>query len=301
MSCRRSPETSMRRLLAAALLLVPLPAGAASCPGHDSDVRIVTEAFFGKTPVDHLSVIADYATARCIADRAIAIISADPAWGPPVGYKVGLTSKGVQQRMGIDTPAWGRLTQGMLLKSGTKVPRAFAAQPIAEADLMVTIADAGINDATTPEEAARHVSQITAYIELADLVFADGYKPTLEREVAVNVGARLGVVGNSLPMTPELAAALPRLTINMSTLGAKRWDSPGNRLMGHPLAPLVWLVQQLKKEGRSLQPGDVVALGSFGPPLTPDFPGQDMIVTYTDDKGADLPGGPLGVKAIFSP
>ena len=290
----------MRHLLLSLLVLLPLPA-AAACPAHADDVNVIVTAFLEKAQVRSLGKIPDYAAARCIADAVVEKISDNQASNQPVGYKVGLTSKGVQQRMGINTPAWGHVTQGMLLESGTKVPRAFAARPIAEADLMVTIADAGINDATTPEEAAKHVKELTALIELADLVYADGVKPTLELMVAANLGARYGVIGNSLPMTPELAAALPRLTVNMSTLGAKRWDSEGSRLMGHPLAPLVWLAGQLKKEGRSLKAGDIVWLGSFGPPLTPDFPGQDMIVTYTDETGADLPGGPLGVKVTFSP
>jgi hypothetical protein len=81
---------------------------------------------------------------------------------------------------------------------------------------------------------------------------------------------------------------------------AARWDSEGSRLMGHPLQPLVWLAQQMKAEGRSLKAGDVVALGSFGPPLTPEMPGQDMLVTYTDEAGADLPGGPLSVRVRFT-
>jgi 2-keto-4-pentenoate hydratase len=293
----------MRRLLLviAGLLALPATATAAGCPGYADNVAAISQAFLDQAQVSSLDKIPDYAAARCIADGVVEAIGRDPAWGPPIGYKVGLTSKGMQQRLGIDTPAWGRLTQGMLIQSGGKVPRAFAARPIAEADLMVTIADAGIMDATTVEEAARHVSQMTAFIELADLVLADGFTPTLNKIVAINVGARRGVVGNSLPMTPELAAALPHLTVNMTTLGAKRWDSEGTRLMGHPLAPLVWLVGQLKAEGRSLEAGDVVSLGSFGPPLTPDFPGQDMLVTYTDEKGADLPGGPLKVKVTFSP
>lgn len=293
--------TTLRLLLLTLAFLSPLPAIAADCSGQQDQIEKIAEAFLAKSEVTSPGDIPDYRTARCMATALVGIIAARAEWGAPVGYKVGLTSKGVQQRMGIDTPAWGVLTQGMLIPSGGKIPRAHAARPLAESDLMVTIADDGIMNATTVEEAARHVSQITAFIELPDIVYADGIEPTLEREVAINVGARHGVVGNSLPMTPELAAALPRLTVNMTTMGAKRWDSPGSRLMGHPLAPLVWLVAQLKSEGLSLKAGDVVALGSFGPPLTPDMPGQDMIVTYTDEQGNDLPGGPLTVKITFSP
>ena len=291
----------LRRLALVGLCAVPLPAAAADCGGQQDQIEVIAEAFLAKEQVTEPGDIPDERTARCMADALIAIIGTHAEWGAPVGYKVGLTSKGVQQRMGINTPAWGILTQGMLIPSGSKIPRAHAARPLAEADLMVTIADDGIMSATTVEEAAQHISQLTAFIELPDLVYADGIKPTLVREIAINVGARHGVVGNSVPMTPALIAALPHLTVNMTTLGEKRWDSEGKRLMGHPLAPLVWLVEKLKSEGRSLKAGDVVALGSFGPPLTPDFPGQDMLVTYTDEKGNDLPGGPLSVKVTFSP
>jgi 2-keto-4-pentenoate hydratase len=291
----------LRSLALSFVLLLAIPAAAAAdCPGQADNVETVVEAFLENEAVESLDEIPSYAAARCIADRFVALIGPEGAWGPVVGYKLGLTSKGMRERLKIAEPIWGQLTQAMLLENQALVPLGWAARPIAEADLMVTIADAGIMDATTPDEAARHVSQITGFIELANLVFADGVKLTRERFVAVNAGARLGVVGTSLPMTPELAAALPHLTVNMTTLGKKRWDSEGSRLMGHPLQPLVWLVAQLKAEGRSLQAGDVVALGSFGPPLTPEMPGQDMLVTYTDESGADLPGGPLSVRVKFT-
>lgn len=279
------------RYLVLPLLLLSLPAVAkADCKDYDDRVKAIAEFYVEQDePLAGLKDIPDYATARCIADKVVETGETQGDWGPPVGYKVGLTSKAIQEQLGIDRPAWGVLTASMLRPAGDPVPRDYAARPIMEADLLVTVADAGINDVTTPEEAARHVSQVTPFIELADLVFAEGAAIGIESVVAINVGATLGVVGESRPMTPELAAALSEMVVAVSIDGATQWRVPATALMGHPLQPLVWLVETLKAEGRSLKAGDVVSLGSFARPVMPDAnESVRMTVNYLNADGADL-------------
>lgn len=281
----------MRRLLLVFAFVLCLPAVAhADCKDYYDRVKAIAEFYVAQdAPLANLKDIPDYATARCIADKVVETGATQGDWGPPVGYKVGLTSKAIQEQLGIDQPVWGLLTEKMLRPAGEPVPSDYAARPIMEADLLVTVADAGINDAATPEEAAKHVSQVTPFIELADLVFAEGEPLSVERVVAINVGATLGIVGESVPMTPALAAALPDMVVAVSVDGKTQWRVPGTALMGHPLQPLVWLAAQLKAEGRALEAGDVVSLGSFARPVTPDAKTPvRMTVNYLDAGGADL-------------
>lgn len=279
------------RGLVLSLVLLSIPAVAqADCKDYYDRVKAIAEFYVEQDqPLAGLKDIPDYATARCIADKVVETGETQGDWGPPAGYKVGLTSKAIQEQLGIDRPAWGVLTANMLRPAGEAIPADYAARPIMEADLLVTIADAGINDAATPEEAAKHISQVTPFVELADLVFAEGEALSIERVVAINVGATLGIVGQSSPMTPELAAALPEMVVAVSIDGATQWRVPATALMGHPLQPLVWLVETLKAEGRSLKAGDVVSLGSFARPVTP--PADEVVqmtVNYLNADGGDL-------------
>jgi 2-oxo-hept-3-ene-1,7-dioate hydratase len=152
------------RVFFTALTLLLSTAAAADCPGQAGNIETIVEAFLAHEEIKGLDEIPNEAVARCVADGFVTIVGPEGAWGPVVGYKVGLTSKGMRERLGIAEPIWGSLTQAMLLENQTKVALGWAARPIAEADLMVTIADAGIMEATTVEAAARHVSQLTAFI-----------------------------------------------------------------------------------------------------------------------------------------
>ena len=281
----------MRSLVVTLLLALHPSLAQAACPDYGDRVKAIAEHYVQHDrPMAHLRDIPDMATARCIADWLVETFATQAGWGAPVGYKVGLTSKAMQEKLGVSEPVWGTLLAKMLLPEGSAVPWNFAARPMAEADLLVTIADDGINDAMTPEEAAKHIGAVTPFIELPDLVFAEGETVTAQRIAAINVGATLGIVGEGTPMTPELAAALPQMYVAVTAYGLTQWRQPATALMGHPLQPLVWLIAALKAEGRSLKAGDVVSLGSFGPPvlLTADDEGETVTVSYKSPAGTDV-------------
>jgi 2-keto-4-pentenoate hydratase len=267
---------------------------AAECPQYGDQVKTIAEHYLHKRLLTELRDVPDAAAARCIADTLVRVLGEQAGWGAPVGYKVGLTSKTMQERLGLDAPVWGQLTAAMLLPEGETVPAGYGARPIAEADLLVRIGDAAINEATTPDEAALHVSEVIAFIELSDLVFAPEAPLTAERVVAINVGARLGIMGEARPMTPALAAALASMEVTLAVNGAAQFTASGDALLGHPLQPLVWLAAALKAEGRALKAGDLVSLGSFGPPSPPQA-GQEISVHYDG-----LPGGPMLVSVLFT-
>src|SRR4051812_670357 len=115
--------------------------------------------------------------------------------GPRVGYKVGLVTKANQERLGATGPVRGVLLKQMLLSDKAHVPVGYAIRPGVEADLVVTIKDAGINGAKTMEEAAQHVSEIVAFIELPDSTVSTEQKMDGGVIEATNVGARTGVLG----------------------------------------------------------------------------------------------------------
>ena len=287
----------MRRFpLLLPLLVLPLamPAAAADCTAHYDRVKQIGEAQLGYQPLVGLAPIPGQATAACLRDVLVRVLEQQGGLGPPVGYKVGLTSKAMQERLGIAEPVWGVLLAGMLLPDGAEVRLPYAARGILEADLLVTVADEAINAATTPEQVAAHLADLKPFIELADLMVGEGEPLDAVVITAINVGARLGVQGAAVPMTPDLAAALPAMTVALEGPAGQLFEAPGSAVLGHPLNSVLWLIAALKAEGKALKAGDVISLGSFGPAQQP-LPGATFSATY-----GGLPVGPLKVRVSFA-
>jgi 2-keto-4-pentenoate hydratase len=207
-----------------------------------------------------------------------------------VGYKAGLTSKAAQERFGVASPVRGVLLEKMFLEDGADVPADFGARPVYEADLVVVVKDAAIHKAKTHLEALRSLSLVVPFIELPDLIVAEGEKLSAPLIVSLNVGARLGVVGKGIPVraTPGFAAALAAMRVVVTDqAGSELASSRGDAILDHPLNAVMWLVQDLEKSRVRLKPGDVLSLGSFTAPLAPR-PGLTVTVRYEG-----LPGNPV--------
>ena len=109
---------------------------------------------------------ADAACTRARLQQRLAV-----QYGPLVGYKAGLTNPAVQKRFHTDQPVWGALYRDMLLNGGAVVSPAFGARPLFEADMLVRVKDAGVNNASTPAEVLAHVDQIIPFMEATIRVF----------------------------------------------------------------------------------------------------------------------------------
>ena len=227
----------------------------------------LAEAWRARAPVTGLSGI-DAATAACVQKTLVQNLAADA--GQPVGYKVGLTSQVMQDRLGVGHPVSGVLLGGMLREPITPIPADFAARPMVEADLVAVIGDDGVNQAKTPAEVLAHLAALQPFIELSDLVLAPTEKPTAEAITAINVGARLGVLGPAIPIEPSLADRLATMKVSLTDeTGKVLTEAPGSAVLGNPLNAVIWLAQDLAARGEALQPGQRVSLGSFGAPTQP--------------------------------
>lgn len=263
-------------------------------PSADTIQRLASD-YFAKRPSQTLHAGMSLADARAVQKEFVARLTAK--LGPRAGYKVGLTSKAVQESVGASAPVRGVLLRDMMLQDGAEVPASFGARPIWEPDLVVVVKDAGINRAKTPLEAASHLSEVVAFIELPDRVIAESEKTDGNLITSVNAGARLGVLGprRKIEATPDFMAALEKMTVVATDAGgAELARAKGDALLGHPLNPVLWLVEDLAATGEALKAGDLISLGSFARPQTPQ-PGQAVTVRYDG-----LPGGPLEVSVRFA-
>lgn len=291
----KNPAMTLNRFLTALLLplLLILPARGET-PSADA-IRQLADDYFAKRPSTVLHAGLTLAEARHAQDDFVARLV--PRLGPRVGFKVGLTSKAVQESLGATAPVRGVLLRDMLQQDGATVSATFGARPIWEPDLIVSVKDEGINRARSPLEAAQHLAEIVAFIELPDRVVAESEKIDGNLVAAVNAGARKGILGSraAIEATPEYLTALEKMHVTATDQhGVELAKAPGSALLGHPLNPVLWLIEDLKATGGKLQAGDLISLGSFAKPIPPQA-GQTITVRYEG-----LPGGMLQVSVKFS-
>ncbi|SEA84026.1 2-keto-4-pentenoate hydratase [Acidovorax soli] len=212
--------------------------------------------------------------------------------GKVIGYKAGLTNPAVQKRFNTDKPVWGKLYEGMVLQSGATVDAAFGARPLYEADMLVRVKSAAINQARTPMEVLDAVDQVIPFIELPDLMVQAPTKLNGAGVSAINVGARLGVAGAPLAVPAYRAEryamlkALADMNVSLTDgAGARLGGGKGSDILDHPLNAVVWLAGALAQEGLAMQPGDLISLGSFSP-LLPPRAGLSVTTTYGGLPGA---------------
>jgi 2-keto-4-pentenoate hydratase len=276
----------MRQSLCLVLLLASLGSAQAACPAA-AVVADLARQWAAMIPASGLDKDMTLADAEC--GQKLLLQELARTQGKVVGYKAGLTNPAVQKRFGHDSPVRGTLFEKMLLGDNAEVPARFGSRPVFEADMVVEVKDEGINQAKTPAEVLAHVSRIYPFIELPDLVLDP--KETLNGPVltAINVGARLGVLGTPFAATPEMAEALGSMTVVMRDTadgGKELGKGAGTSILGHPLNAVVWLAGDLARDGGRLKAGDLLSLGSFSP-LVPPKPGMAVQVSYEG-----LPGNP---------
>jgi 2-keto-4-pentenoate hydratase len=214
--------------------------------------------------------------------------------GPPAGYKIGLIIKPAQERYGASGPIRGVLLKEMLLPNGAKVSPAFGTRPTVELDIGVLVKDTAINTAQSIPEVAKSLSHLVCFIELVDTVTATNQPLDAALLVALNVGARAGILGEKVPMTQELAEALPNMRLVLQDSEGKTLGEVP-KLNLQPLANIPMLAASLKKEGKRLNPGDFISLGSPAA-QQPPLPGKTLQLRYEN-----LPTGPLTAKVEFFP
>lgn len=260
-------------ILVATGLGVATPA-LAECPS-DEVMASLAQKVLAASPAP-APVVPSTQDALCAQGKLVDILSKE--WGAPAGYKAGLTSEPAQKAFGASSPVRGILYADMMLDDGATVPANWGALPRFEADMVVVVADAALNDAKTPQEVLAHLSAVHPFIELPDLVVDDPKTLNADVITAINVGARKGVLGAAIPVENGEAflASLGTMQVVVTDGdGQELARAPGAAVLGHPLNAVLWL----RDSGVTFKAGDLVSVGSFGPLLAPK-PGLTATVSY---------------------
>jgi 2-keto-4-pentenoate hydratase len=283
---------SQRSILVLAAVWPLLPMSASAACLSDVQAAALVANYLNKQPAANPEGLSD-ADAACTRAKVNRFL-VQQTGAKVVGYKAGLTNPAVQKRFNASAPVWGVLYEPMLLKDGATVEAAFGARPLFEADLLVRVSDARINQAKTPEQVLQYIDQVIPAIELPDLVVEAPPKLNGAAIAAINVGARYFVMGAPIAVqrTPQFGNALASMKIVVMGGGDDLDKGFGSDVLDHPLNAVAWLAQDMARQGLALKKGDLVSVGSFSK-LMPPKPGLKVEVQYQG-----LPENP-SVKVVF--
>ena len=178
------------------------------------------------------------------------------------GKKIGLTSKAVQQQLGVDQPDYGVLFADMEYMSGAVLPADRLIQPKAEGEIAFIVG----RELDDPEMNLGRFLIGLEYalpaIEIVDSAIND-WKITLVDTIADNASCGLYVLG----FEPRRVGDLPLAgcAMDFRKNGETVSVGAGVACLGHPLSATYWLAKQMAVLGQPLRAGDVVMSGALGP------------------------------------
>ena len=179
-----------------------------------------------------------------------------------VGKKVGLTSKAVQQQLGVDQPDFGVLFDDMEILDGDSVPMGQLIQPKVEAEVAFVVGHALAGKAPSWGEFLCSLACALPALEIVDSAIID-WKISLVDTVADNASSALYVLGTQ-PVALG-ALSLGELGMQMAINGAVVSVGTGAACLGHPLRAAYWLARSMAARGQPLQAGEVILSGALGP------------------------------------
>ena len=179
-----------------------------------------------------------------------------------VGKKIGVTSKAVQEMLGVHQPDFGFLTDRMWLTGAIDIGKHRLIQPRAEAEIAFILKDALVGPGITAADVIAATASIAPCFEIVDSRIAD-WKISIIDTVADNASCGVFVIGEARADPRE--HDLPALRVTVTKNGAALSEGYGAAVQGSPAEAVAWLANTLGAHGVTLDAGDVILSGSLVP------------------------------------
>ncbi len=190
-----------------------------------------------------------------------------------IGKKIGVTSKAVQNMLGVHRPDFGYLTDRMVYSNGDDVAISQEMiQPRAEGEIAFILKNDLTGPGVTNAEVMAATAGVMACFEIVDSRIRD-WQIKIQDTVADNASCGVFVLGDAL--VDPYAVDLTTCGMVLEKNGEIVATGAGAAALGSPVNAVAWLANTLGEYGIGLRAGEVILSGSLAP-LIPVVAGDSM-------------------------
>ncbi|WP_258359660.1 2-keto-4-pentenoate hydratase [Moorella sulfitireducens] len=176
-----------------------------------------------------------------------------------IGKKIGLTSKAMQQLLGVNEPDYGHLLDNMLLLEGEPCRREELLLPRVEGELAFILKDTLKGPGVTIADVYRATEGIMPAFEIVDSRIRD-WKIKLQDTIADNASSARLVLGSRMVPIKDLDLRLIGMVLEKN--GEVASTGAGAAVWGHPAAAVAWLANKLAAFDIALEAGEIILSGA---------------------------------------
>lgn len=185
-----------------------------------------------------------------------------------IGWKIGLTSRAMQDALGIDTPDSGVLLDNMLFETGDTVPKGRFIQPRIEAEIAFVMKAPLAGDCSR-EDVLAATDYVCPSLEILDTRVLRSDPETGQVRVITDTisdnAANAGVVLGSARHAPDCDLRWVGAIVTRN--GTVEETGLGAGVLNDPVTSVMWLAQRMALYGQEIRAGDIILSGSFIRPI----------------------------------
>ncbi|MEX2416573.1 MAG: 2-keto-4-pentenoate hydratase [Paenibacillaceae bacterium] len=176
------------------------------------------------------------------------------------GKKIGLTSRAMQQLLGVHEPDYGHLFNDMVVENGGSISMDSVLKPKVEAEIAFILKKDLAGPNVTVLDVLRATEYVLPALEIVDSRIAN-WKIKLPDTIADNASSGLYVLGGRPTRVDQID--LTQIGMVLSKNGELVNTGVGAAVMGHPANCVAWLANKLSSFDIRLKAGEVILSGAL--------------------------------------
>ncbi|MCM3720006.1 2-keto-4-pentenoate hydratase [Fictibacillus phosphorivorans] len=184
-----------------------------------------------------------------------------------IGKKVGLTSKAMQNMLGVNEPDYGHLLDHMRVTNGSVLSRRDFIKPKVEAEIGFILKEDLCGPNVTYIDVLMATEALVPALEIIDSRIED-WKIQLVDTVADNGSSARAVIGESFYEIDQVD--LRTLSMTLLKNGEVTATGAGAAALGHPAQAVAWLANKLADYNISLKAGELILPGALSAAIDVD-------------------------------
>lgn len=187
-----------------------------------------------------------------------------------VGRKIGLTSRAVQEQLGVPSPDYGTLFDDTTFADREPIPLTHFLQPRIEGEVAFILGRDITAESPTVADVIGATDFLLPAIEVVDSRIAQ-WDIRITDTIADNASSGAAVLGT----TPVRAGQvnLPAVGMSLEHRGRVVSSGAGAACLGSPVTAVAWLARVMALREIPLRAGDVILSGALGPVVPVEGPG----------------------------